>query len=62
MITDQLLDTNNMCTFIMNLCNLDKWYKVDVKEWINNILGEKPEAAEGNNFIDNLYKDKTTAF
>lgn len=45
MITDQLLNSHNMCTFIMNLCELDKWNKIDVKDWVNHLLGEKPQTA-----------------
>jgi hypothetical protein len=62
MITDQLLDSHNLCTFIMNLCELDKWHKVDVKDWVNSLLMGKPTAAKSNNFVDNMYKENAKEF
>lgn len=62
MITDQLLDEQNMCTFIMNLCDMDKWHKVDVKAWIDTVLMQKPEITIANDYINNLYKENAKDF
>ena len=62
MLTDQLLNSHNMCTFIMNLCELDKWNKVDVKEWVNHVLEQKPVAAKSNSFVNDLYKENAKKF
>jgi len=46
----------------MNLCELDKWHKVDVKDWVNSLLMGKPTAAKSNNFVDNMYKENAKEF
>ena len=45
LIWDEILSEHTFCTFIMELCEMDKWKPVDVNEWVFNKVNEKPEIA-----------------
>ena len=56
-LTDKLLTERSLCTFILELCDMEKWKKIDVKEWVEDKVSSKPKIAQHNNFVNNLYHD-----
>lgn len=42
---EEVLDNKKMCTFMMAVCETDKYRAVDLEEWVDNKLSEKSPAA-----------------
>ena len=56
MVTQQLLDEQKLCTFMLRLCDQDKWKPVDLEEWVNTKLSSKSKKAQNNDYVNQLYK------
>lgn len=54
-ITDHLLNEEVACTFILNICDTDKWKAVDLDQWIEDLLKDKPEGVQNNDFVNQQY-------
>jgi len=52
MIFDELLNEQTLCTFILNLCDMENWTKIDVEKWIYYKLNKKPYSAKSNDFVN----------
>lgn len=50
------------CTYEMEVCDMDKYAKIDVKEQLFDLLVQKPPKASTNDFINNLYKENKQYF
>lgn len=61
-ITDDLLSETTFCTFELNLCDMDKWIRRDVKEEVFKLLTQKPEMVKDNNYVNNLYDEHRHLF
>ena len=42
---DELITEQTMCTFVLELCDMDKWHTVDLDEWVFEKINEKPKIA-----------------
>lgn len=51
----EMLSELNLCTFILQVCNQDKWKKLDVNKVVFDIVNSKSEVAKQNNFVQNIY-------
>lgn len=58
-VIDGLLDDMNLCTYILNVCNTDKWTEIDLDQWISDLHATKPEATLANDFVNKQYKSIT---
>lgn len=54
---DELLSKQVLCDFIFPVCDKDQWIKIDIEEYIFDLMQEKSEEAASNNFINQLYVD-----
>ena len=52
---DQLITEQTMCTFILELCDMDKWQAIDLDQWVFDKINEKPKIAQSNDYINKLY-------
>lgn len=51
----ELLGEVSLCTFLFEVCDMDKWEKQDVNKLVFDIVNSKSETAKKNNFVQNLY-------
>ena len=51
-----------LCTFTFYFCERDHWQQLDVNSYIDDQISQKSEAAQPNNFIDNLYEQEKDKF
>ena len=42
---DELITEQTMCTFVLELCDMDKWHTVNLDEWVFEKVNEKPKSA-----------------
>lgn len=56
-LVDDLMSEKVFCTYQMEVCDMDKFEKIDVKKTLFDLLVKKPPAAYTNDYINNLYKD-----
>merc|ERR1719382_1745461 len=54
--TKHILNRERMCTEILELCSEPHVKQLDLHEVVDGILATKPGFLEGDDFIDNLYK------
>lgn len=52
---DQILSEETLCSFILEVCDTEKWESIDVNRWVFDKVNEKNQSLD-NNFINNLYK------
>ena len=52
----------SLCTFVFHLCKRDTWEPLDLDQYVNYQLAQKPEIAQGNNFINSLYESESDNF
>ena len=52
---DQLITEQTMCTFILELCDMDEWQAIDLDQWVFDKINEKPKIAQSNDYINKLY-------
>lgn len=45
-----------MCTFVLEICDRDRWIPLDLDEDVKNILNSKPDEALDNDYVQNLYR------
>ena len=53
---NELLTEQYLCTFLLPVCNRDKWQQIDLEKWIYDTIQSKPQVAQDNNFINHLYE------
>lgn len=61
-LVDDLMSERVFCTYQMEVCDMDKYAKIDVKETLFDLLVQKPPKAFSNDFINNLYKEHKMEF
>jgi len=57
MLTQEVLQETNFCTFIFEVCDQDIWRAQDVKKVVYDIVNSKSSLAKQNNFVQNLYDE-----
>jgi len=60
--TKEILNEQNMCTFIFNVCDMEHWEKIDVNDWVDDLLSKKPKELRNNDFMNKLYKENAPEF
>ena len=55
-MVQELLSEEYLCTFVMPVCDRDKWQQIDLEKWMFDKIQEKPQVARENNFINHLYE------
>ena len=50
------------CSFQLGVCDKDKYDNLDADSSVYDILQEKPEPAQTNDFINNLYREQSHLF
>lgn len=60
---DEILSKGNLCTFVVPVCELDKYHRVNVEDWVEDVLMSKPKESQSNDYVNNLYSkyNKETA-
>lgn len=53
---DKLADEKTMCSFIFNVCDMEKYIIQDAEQWVYDVLLQKPEAAAKNNYVNKMYQ------
>lgn len=61
-LVNDLMSERVFCTYQMEVCDMDKFAKIDVKEQLFDLLVQKPPKAFSNDFINNLYKEHQPYF
>ena len=56
-IIEGVFDQTTLCTFMLELCNMDQWKAIDVKDWVQDLVSTKPANLRSNNVVNNLYKE-----
>ena len=54
-VTDGLMSEESMCTFILPFCDMDKWEMKAVGDRMKEIIEDKPQVAQRNEFVNMLY-------
>ena len=49
---DELLAEETLCTFILELCDTEKWQSIDVNQWVFEKVNEKAEPALSNDYVN----------
>ena len=57
LIWEELLSEQTMCTFILELCEMDLWRPVDVNKWVFDKVNSKPKIGQTNDFVNKLYEN-----
>jgi len=52
---DQFLTTQTLCTFELELCDMDKWEKLSIDAFIDEKLSTKPDHLKGNDYLNKMY-------
>jgi hypothetical protein len=55
-VTEQLFAETTMCSYILNVCDMDKYEIEDSEAWVFNVVGAKTPLAATNNYINTLYE------
>jgi len=55
---DYLFDQHNFCTFVVPVCDQDKWEPIDLDKWVLDRVSAKPPVARNNNFVNGLYEQR----
>lgn len=53
---DEFLSTQTLCTFELELCDMDKWEKLSLDDFIDEKVAAKPENIKENDFLNKLYQ------
>lgn len=55
---DDLFDQHNFCTFVVPVCDQDKWEAIDLEKWVFDRVNSKPPVAN-DNFVNGLYEQRS---
>lgn len=53
----EVLDSRNLCSFELQVCQLDDYVQRDLNVDVFHMTNSKPPIAKANNFINNLYQE-----
>ena len=60
MMVNELLTDQSMCTFVLEVCDMDHWKPLNVEEVVSAIIDGKPALAQSNDYVNNMYKSMQT--
>ena len=54
-LQQQFLSEQTLCTFVLQVCDTDRWQAIDLDQWVLDKINSKPKKLQANNFINDLY-------
>jgi hypothetical protein len=58
LLTTELWTDETACTFILPVCDQDKWTALRIKDYVYDVIKTKTPEALSNDYINNLYKEQ----
>jgi len=55
MLFDEYFTTLTFCTFEMEVCDMDKWEKLNLDDFVDEKLAAKPDHLKGNDYLNSMY-------
>lgn len=52
---DEFLTSQTLCTFELELCDMDKWEKLSIDAFIDEKVSAKPDHVKGNDYLNKMY-------